>query len=486
MIFIVLLTFLKKNYQLLILLALLLTAAYIKFYRVEYFITYNFEIAQHYLQMIKLSEGQWLIEGPLSTHDWFRFSATPYYLFYPLFWLSDFHPLFLSSFWLGVSVLLVPMVYLVSKHIFNRRAALIATLLYVGNSNVLLMDRNMSFFAFVLPLSLLLFWETKKVFFLKTGRLWLNFLLISIMGTLHPSSFMLLPLYAIWSVRLKLDKRQYVTCLLAFVAPQIPLLLHEIERNFKTTISFILWVPYKAVQFLSGRTIGFQKNEIEDRSFELGFEFLTNSFLPDNVHWAVGILFFIFLLIFVHYSLKKKKHTFELFLASLLVYGFTVLIVHKNSPPHYFVPIMLAPTLLVGSLTDRLLAVFPKKWPVIVLLLIFLIMVQVFWIKDDYFSQHVKQPFSEQEEITKAIIQDAQAEKYMLQREGEFDYYPQQASENYIYLLRWLGNKPVAESELEYTIVEDSTVQIESEKTMIYDTNNVRVFKKDTVGSSPR
>lgn len=450
-------SFFNKPENVIVLVLTIITFA-IKFYNFDYFATYHFEIAQHYLQAIKLGEGQFILEGPASTHTWFRFSAAPYYLFYPFFFIAKFHPLFLANVWLVISVFLVIAIYKVIATIYDTRTGVIASILYVLSANILLMDRLTAFFAFVIPLSLYLFQETYKVYFLNKSRLWIVFLIIACMTTLHPASFMLVPLYLLMTILYKklFAPKDYIQAVIAFSIPQIPLLLNELSRKFSTITSFVLWVPYKLVQFMTGKTLGVEKTITSDNTHEYIFSFLTESIFPPFIPYIVGIIFFVGLFAFLTYSFKKKQWSIDVFFVLLLAYGLIVLFIHKNPPPHYFVPIMLVPIIILARFFSTLLIINKYKLSTLALMLI-IISSNLFYIFTQYLFAAKNQPFSEQLMIAKIIAQDAGRQEYSLKRIGDFDHYALQSKENYIYLLWWLGNKPVENSSLQYTIVEDKS-----------------------------
>lgn len=466
----------KENY---ILLLLVCIASTIKLFNFDYFVTYHFEIAQHYLQIIKLNDGQFLLEGPFSTHSWFRFSAAPYYLFYPFFMISGFHPLLLSNMWAVISVCLVFFIYSVVKSMYDKETGLLASIFYLISTNILLMDRHTAFFAFVIPLSVWLFHETYKFYFLNKGKLWLIFFIISCMTTLHPAAYMLLPFYIVITFFYKnyFTKKELKQTIIGFFIPQIPLILNEIFRKFSTIISFTLWIPYKLVQFITGKTLGTEKTSIADTSIENIFNFLTQSVLPPFIPYWVSIIVFLGMILYLLYSLKKKKWSIDVFFVLLLVYGLTVLFIHKNPPPHYFVPIILAPIIIFSRMLRWLYKKEKYKIPILctVIAVVFL---NVFFIITQYLFVTKEHPYKEQLEVAKKIIEDANGQHYRLERIGDFDTYNLQAKENYIYLLWWLGNRPTTDAALTYTIVEDKDRLSEAQATKIVDVvENIVILK---------
>lgn len=402
--------------------------------------TLTSEIAQHYLEIIKLLNNQWILQGPLTSHSWLRLSSTPYYLFFPIFALFRFHPMTLSYFWIITSILIIPLNYFVIKKVLDNKTAIISTLLIVTSPLFINLIKLPSFFNFIIPLFYFL------LLAIHSKRVWLVFFIISLMFSLHASALILLLFFiGVFLLIKKLDRKQIAFSSIAYLIPQIPFFINDFYSGFSMTKNLILWIPYKAFNFLTGKTLGLNNRLVADETIKSIFNFIKLSFLPDRIHWITGM--FILLLIIVYFR-RKKTIFVEKVLYYLLIFGLLILMIHKNPPLHYFIPIYFIPLILLS----KILSLIKNKF--LILILLFLISSNLYSIfnKKKMSSEFI--PYKTQEKVAKTIIKDSKGKKFSLLRKGPFDNYTDQFKQNYEYILWWLGNRPVKDSKLEYLIVE--------------------------------
>jgi hypothetical protein len=464
---------------------LFLISFFIKFFRFSEFATYNAETGQHYLEIIKLLSGQFLVQGPLTSHSWLRLSSTPYYLFFPFFQLADFHPLTLPFLWTATSCLTILLSYLVVGKMYDRGTAVLASLLYLLSPNILILDRNSGFFPFIIPLMYLLIWQSDQFFFKGKGRLWVIFFLLSVMCTLHAAAIFVIPFYvAVIVVKKKIQRTDFLKSMIAFLIPQIPFLAIDATQYFFSTRQLLLWLPYKVFNFLSGKTLGIEKATVEDQTVVFISNFFKQFFFSPSVPWWIGIGVCSFFAIWLIVLLKKRIFSLETFLLSLLMFGTTALVIHKNPPQHYFVPIMILPLVL----SARFLSLLWKNKKHRSLMIFFLTIIIGLSTRFIYSSQYLfahgnNLGYETQLIIAERITRDARGQKFQLTRIGPFDHYQNGFKENYEYVLWWLGNRPIEDSLLEYIIVEDQSKlspQQEIKTAAVQMINNINILKKET------
>ncbi len=421
------------------------------FLRLLYFnqsLTLTAEIGQHFLEIIRLLQGHWLLQGPLTSHPWLRLSATPYYLFFPIFALFRFHPLTLTYLWTAIGILIIPLNYFVIKKVFDSRAAAISTTLISISPIFLEFNKLPGFFDFVIPLSYLFLVSIHSNIDEKKGAVWPVFLIVSFMGTLHAASFMLLPFFlAVFFILKKFSKKQIVASTIAFVIPQIPFLINDYFDGFSMTKNFLLWIPYKFVNFATGKTLGLASRPVADQTMVDIFNFLKLNFFPSVFPWFFSLMI---LVLIAWYLIKGRPSLFMKIIVCWLIFGLFVLTIHKNPPIHYFVPILILPTIIVSVILSKL------KNGFLIPILVFLATINIFFAVVGQKTATNFISYDEELRICKSIIKDAAGKKYTLSRRGPFDNYQDQFKENYEYLLWWLGNRPVENAKLNYSIVENS------------------------------
>lgn len=421
------------------------------------FFTLTAEVGQHYLEAIKLLDGQILLQGPLTSHPWIRLSATPYYLFFPIFALFNYHPLTLTYLTMVISIITPIVNYFVVKKTFDKKTAVVSTILLSFSPLALTFSRVPGFYSLV---PILIYWLLvllKGILADKKKKIWPVFLVVGLMSTLHAASFMLFPLFlAVFYLLRRLNLKSLVYGLMAFVIPNIPFVINDSIKGFSMTKSLILWIPYKIFNFLSGKTLGLERVNAEDVTLKEVLAFMRADILPPQSHCILGIFV---LLVIVAYFYTKKRPAFERVVYYWMLFGLLVLVVHKNPPYHYFVPIFSLPLILLS----KAIMSFPRnkiqKFAVslIIVVAIFINTKFVFsnaYLYNDPNKSHEFVGYSDQVRIARMIVNDAKGKEYSLTRIGPFDNYANEFKENYEFLLWREGNGPVKDAKTRYVIIE--------------------------------
>jgi 4-amino-4-deoxy-L-arabinose transferase-like glycosyltransferase len=403
---------------------------------------FNPEIAQHYWEIIKLKQGLVLLQGPLTSHEWLRLSALPYYFFYPVMRLTGFHPLSLYWFWQLVAAITVGLNYLVICKVLGRKTAILSSFMLLIIPGVIKLDRWIGFFNLILPLSLLMIWWINKLFNKETKQVWPLFLLASLMFSVHASALMLIPTLVGWMIYTKLWSREQIGwSVLAFLGPQLPLIFNDAQKQFSTSLKMIAWVPYRALKFLGAETLGTGKIEIENESFVMIGEWLEQSIWPIDL--KLGGLFLAVLLIVIAgwwYWQFKRQDVMRMFLWTWLVFGLIALFIHQNPPFHYFAPLALLPVIIGVDILVLVTNKFNVGWAAWFIVAVMMIVGMNNWYQDIYLRDYeALSSFEKRRLIAEAIIADAGTKSIYIERVGEFNQYPGEYKEDWEYLLWWLG-----------------------------------------------
>jgi hypothetical protein len=459
-----------------------IVSAFARLYNSGVSATLTPEVAQHYLEIVKLLDGNLMLDGPLASHSWLRLSSTPYYLFFPIFALFRFHPLTLNYIVTFVSILTVLLNYFVVKKTIDRKTAMVSTILLAVSPLLLLFGRTPGFYSFTIPLLYLLILLTYRIVKNKSSKIWPVFFIIGFMSTLHAASFMLLGIFSILFIFLKkFSRRQTVLSFFAFLVPNIPWVLKDISLGFTMTRDFILWVPYKLFNFLTGQTLGLNRAKVPDTTFIDILDFIKSGIFPPESHIAIGAILFISI---IFYFALKKRPLFERVLYYWLISGLIILAIHKNPPIHYFVPVFVLPVILFSK---ALVSFWVNKGSqaVIITFLTIIFAVNVGFIFSEKYLFHDPKilsefiPLTDQQRITEILIKDAGNKTYSFSRIGPFDTYPGEFKENYEFLLWRMGNPPKEKSEYGYVLVEGEFKNVkrlkkigQSGKIYLYKINN--------------
>lgn len=440
-----------------VLLVTFVVSIFTRLYNGDIFATLTAEVGQHYLEIIKLLDGNLLLDGPLTSHSWLRLSSISYYFFFPIFAVTKFHPLTLHYLVVLANILVIPLNYFVIKKTIDRKTAIISTVLLSVSPLFLLFGRTPGFYSFVIPLSYVLFQLIHRVIKDKATTVWPIFLLIGFMTTLHAASFMLLPIFIFTLVFLgRFNRKQILLSIVAFTSSHIPFILNDLFQGFRMSGSFILWIPYKLFNFITGQTIGLNRTKVPDTTFIDILNFIKSGLFPPENHWVLGLV--VIVPVVIYFAIRKRS-TFEKILYYWLLAGLLFLFVHKNPPVHYFVPVFVLPIILFSRVLSSLWETKSKKVFVLLGITIITIVNVGFIFSKNYLFYSPRDAYGfvnleDQQKIAQLIIDDSNGKEYSLYRIGPFDSYQGQSKEGYEFLLWRLGNPPSKIEDITYVIVE--------------------------------
>lgn len=435
---------------------LLLTVAAGFFLRI-FKITSNYyftgELGKELLYMRQFAAAHTLpLTGMATSHEWLSYGPIYYWVMMPIFDIFNGDPFIL--FWSGlvVAVLGLALGYLVVEKIAGEKIALISTLIQ-ALSPLLIWQTRLSklhvFFLLIMPvLTYLLFllWNGKKKWVFWTG---------AVFGFLFSFHFSQIPLIGavVWLFWIKKNLykiKHWLIFLAGVLIPNVTLIWQD--RNIA------LWIPYRVISFAAKNPAG---------TWDSLTEYFGKNLFWDGRFWIIGTAIFIF--VFIHYVYVNRnrldKDFLSFFLASSISTVLVANVLHGAPPVHYFLPIF--------TITPVLMAVYLAKvrlWPLLVAA-VFVINTASFR-SDPLFFGNLPQlvpsigmvPYAAQNALASFIVSRAAGTPLSIKRVGPYDYFPEQYSQNYKYLILWKGGKLVENSENIYTIREDvqnGTVRVE-------------------------
>jgi hypothetical protein len=431
--------------NLLYLILILTSGIFLRIYKIGTNYYFTGELGKELLYMYKHTTTNTLpLIGMATSHEWLSYGPFYYWLMIPIFNIFSGNPFIL--FWVGltVSVLGLISIYLVFRKIIDEKTALLTTMV-ASLSPFFIWQTRLSklhiFFFLIIPaLTYLLYllWNGKKKWIIPTGLLF---------GLLFSVHFSQIPLFGVVILLFLIKRntykiRDWIYFGIGVIIPNITLLWQD--RNL------VLWLPYRVANINN-------KNPIE--TFKLLTEYFGKSIFWDSRFWTAG--FIIFLAIFIHYIIKNKHKFTKEFLPFYLISSISLMLVanilHGSPPIHYFLPMFTAQTVLYAIYLAKF-----RFWPFVFVPVLFINLMAfmndpVFY-KD--FSGLVKNTdmvsYSTQNIITSFVVVSAKNAPISIRRVGLFDYFPEQYSQNYKYLIIWKGGNLVENSGNIYTISEDS------------------------------
>src|SRR5258706_539847 len=161
--------------------------------------------------------------------------------------------------------------------------------------------------------------------------------------------------------------------------------------------------------------------------------------------WLVGLI--IFVCIFVNYIIQNKSKFKKDFLVFYLTSSISLILIanflHGAPPIHYFLPIFTTLPILFGVYLEK------YKYSYVFIVVIFLLNLYGYFnpqFGDDYI------PFKKQVKTARSMVDDAKGSSFAIKRIGPYDYFPENYSQNYKYLVLLMGGKLTDNATVTYTI----------------------------------
>lgn len=439
----------KKWYLILI----LITAIFLRFYKIDNLLIFHGELGDNYL-VIKNTLGKGIIPllGPPTSHPWLSFGPLFYYIFGPLLILNHYNPITGAYFWATASILGIFANFFVIKRLFDIKTALISSYLLAISVSWIDLARQSRFFSAVAylfyPFLFFLVLSLKK-----PKYLFLLGLVFGIMLNFHLAPiFLLPPVIIIFIPKIKSIKRKDIFMfLLGFIIPNIPFIIYNIKTGFSMLTKFAVWVPYRSILY-HNFNLGFTLNMI--------YSYFSNTIFPPQ---SIILCFITFIITLISiYKVRKNKIAKILIL--FLVFGILALILHKDPPSHYFYVLYPIPIIFIALFISKMKSQF-LAFAILILIssinMVYLFSDKWFFINENMVTQNQVVPYKLQTQAVKKIIFDAKGRPFNLKRVGFSDQFSQNYAQNYIYLLWLYGNEPKDfKTNLTYTIVEYPNMQI--------------------------
>jgi hypothetical protein len=448
--------FAKFSKQHAFLLAIIILGLFLRFYRIEENLVFHGELGHNYLAIKNFIQAKKIpLLGPPTSHPWLSFGPLFYWLFAPVLALAGYNPVAGAYFMALVGVLVIIVNYLVVEKLFNKNVALYSSFLIAISPTWIAITRQARFFSLVT-----LFFYPFWYFLVKKKFFWLGFF-FGLMLNFHLSPIILLPatILFLFQKRKRIKRTDIAKGFLGLLIPNLPFLLYNLKTNFGMFSKLILWFPYRVVGFFGlypKNNISFGVLKANLVSF---YKFMISSFIPVPSTNILMVLFFIFFIVFI---LLKRK-TFSL-LFWFLIFGYLGIFIHGDPPSHYYLPLLPLPILFFSFLLEEIRQRMGNVLTYMILIVLVVINFQFFFSVKWFYRPQNKivgklVPYKLQLKIVRDIITDARGRKFSLKRIGSFDYFEGDYAQNYQYLLWWLGNEPVEDAALIYTIYEnDNTV----------------------------
>ena len=411
-----------------------------------------------------MNSGTLPLIGMSTSHEWLNYGPIYYWILIPLMKIFGGSPYILFWLALAVSVIGILITYYVFKKIVGKKFAIILAS-FISVSPLWIWATRLSklhtFFFILIPLVILFMykvWNGKR-----TYMIWLGVAF----GAIFSFHFSQLPFFIViflmfYIKRRSLKFKDYLLFLAGLLIPNITILIYDAQNGFAMLRNLVLWIPYRFAGFVGI----LQKNNL-DGSGGAGTLSAFNEFfgrnLFDNKHlWAVGSVIFIalFVMFFVRNRKKYKKDFFVFYVITSTIVQCFALLIHTNPPLHYFFPIFLNFGLLFSHFATKFWVRPPTKI-LTAAIFILLFITGILNLNNEHINDVDYIPLYKQEKAIEEIVDMASGRSFNLVRVGPYDYFPENYSQNYKYLILNKGGKIDPNSNLIYTITEsDKNISI--------------------------
>ncbi len=425
----------KNKIEFLILLVILLAAAFLRLYRIADYMTFLGDEGRDVLVVKRMVvDHKWTLLGPTASVGGFFLGPIYYYFMMPFLWLFRLDPVGPAVMVALFGIATVFLVYKTGRDFFDAKAGLIAAGLYALSPLVIAYSRaswNPNLMPFFCLLTIYTLWLA--VAKNKLGLLFLVGFFLGIGFQLHYLATFLVPIiivYLLFFTRNLKSFKGYLLGIGGFLLGWLPFLLFELRHsfpNFRTFYQFIFF----------GEETGFVSAKfwptVTDVIFRLFSRLVTNNqILLAQLLLLISLSTLAFFLI----KWRKKKEFKTLSLLGLwLILGVGLFGFYQKGIYDYYFGFMFSlPFLLVGFTFSS----FSKSFLGKVVIGMFLLILVVVNLQGIPFRHSPNRLLNQTKQVARIVLREAQNEPF------NFALITAQNSDHaYRYFLEIWGNSPI-------------------------------------------
>ena len=410
-----------------------------------------------------ISEGSIPLVGMGTSHEWLTYGPIYYWILVPVIKIFGSSPFVLYWISLAVSLLGIFVTYLVFKKIVGKRFALIVSFFVAVSPLYIWATRLSKLHTFFFILTPAIIYFLYKVW---NGGRWAIFWLGVSYGALFSFHFSQIPIFlvimlTVFIKRKILKIKDYLYLLLGLLLPNVTIIIHDAKNGFSMVKNLLLWIPYRISGFLGLYPKNNMNSEVGVSTLSAFNEFLGRNIFWDSRFWILGSIFFISLLLFFVFQNRKKigKDFLVFYVITSTAVQMFALFIHTSPPLHYFFPVFLNFALIFSYYVDR---TWKRKLTKALTMLFFLSMsvANIFALNMEHLNDEDYTPLATQINAVDTILNDANGKPFSLERVGPYDYFPENYSQHFQYLILEKGGVIEPGSDLKYTIFDFGDILI--------------------------
>ena len=473
----------NKNRLNIIFIIILIIGIFLRIYRLEETFAFSGEVGDNLLDIKKAYlNGNLPLLGPPTSHPWLYFGPEYYWIVTPLLIVFGFNPMVIA--WLGAlgGILVIWLNYYVIRKLYSSKTALISSFLIAVSPFCIGLARDARFFSLVLVFFYPFWYNFCK------KKLFLTGLFLGLMLSFHYTPLVLVPsvIFTTYILQDKKFVRKVGKFLVGVILPAIPLIIYSFAGNFEMIRNLMIWLPYRMAGFLGFYPKNNLSLDIIIKNLISFYNFITRLVLVEQspLGFFVLILFVAIVVYFCSLWFKEKLSENVVSLLLFFVFGCVAIFIHGDPPIHYYLPLLPFPIILVSEFISRQDKKMIYNVTGSILIIAFVFVNFSYYFSKQYFFLSQREvldgyvPYSLQQEISRKIIEDAGIHKFSLSRTGKYDYFEGNYAQNYQYLLWWMGNEPVDDAKLKYTIIENGSYRPKKDD-RFFKINDIIVLKEN-------
>ena len=333
----------KKNKFLLI---IFLIAVFLRTYNIKHTLLFHYDQGYHGLAIKHIWDNKDLtLLGHKADVEGIFHSSLFYYLMLPLYLISGWNPVGVSTILAVIDAISVVFIYLTAKKLFDQKTGLISALLYAVSYSVISYSRWLSNVTLIPFLSSLMFYLLALSGGKKIRYYSLALFVAGVIAQLNGAiGFFLLPLLVIYLIYFKKDLLKNMLNLIKFFFyysfPSIGLLVFDIRNSFLVTKSIVNLFTSSENNWLT--SLGLQ------RVIRIISSQLTNLLTYQSIFMALALLMIIVYSYKKIWVKKEKKHVrAKEVLALVLTYIF-LLFIYQGIHDFFIVAIIPLMVIAIG------------------------------------------------------------------------------------------------------------------------------------------
>jgi GT2 family glycosyltransferase len=433
-----------------VLLATLILAAFLRFWRISELMPFIHDFGWYYLSARDfILTGEIPLVGVPSSVPVLRQGAIFTWMLAGTLLLGNFHPVSGAILAGIVGIVAVWGLYQLVSEWFGKKVAVISVIFASTSPFIVNNDRMPFVLAPIFPITVLISWSATKIIKGDKKHYFFLGLFLAFLYQFELAGFIIFPILLVTFIwhRLRPTRINLLKFFTGIILGLAPFIIWDLKQGvYLQTIGFFVWVIIKMVEGVCGIFIG-ERNLglIGPAAKYLSQLIFAPSFLISLVIFVISSFYFI------RYFFKEKTAKFSIKFIFVWFFVGYLSFFFRGIYSQAYIPLVFVPTILIISLFFEFL--IKRSSLVGVTAAVVVAGFNSFYLIRGYNASGCGITFSKRVEVSEFIVSDAAGADYQLVYLGP-GYQFASGANHWRYLLWWKGNEPNSRSINKYVIVE--------------------------------